>query len=70
MAEELDRLKSLLADEAAKETGLHPQEAKAKGLCFVCGQPALPRCYSDAGRREFQISGTCELCFDAMFQED
>lgn len=33
-------------------------------ICLVCKLPALPRCYSDAGRREVAISGLCEPCFD------
>lgn len=44
--------------------------AQDDGMCIVCRQPALPRCHSDAGRREYWISGTCEQCFDEMFAED
>ena len=50
--------------------GLSRKEAIKKGVCLNCGKPALERCYSDAGRREFLISGFCELCFDKMFEED
>ena len=39
-------------------------------LCIQCKQPAIPRCHSEAGRREFAISGMCEVCFDAMFAEE
>lgn len=43
------------------------QEANDKGNCIVCKQPALPKCYSEVGRREFYISGICEKCFDEIF---
>jgi len=40
------------------------------GMCISCRQPALPKCYSDAGRREYAISGMCEQCFDECTKED
>lgn len=46
------------------------RRAQARGLCVNCGEPALPKCYSDAGRREYRISGMCEPCFDKLTQED
>lgn len=49
--------------------GIDPEKAKEDGICIQCKQPAIPRCYSDAGRREFYISGLCELCFDAICGE-
>lgn len=45
------------------------EDCKRAGLCYVCRQPAAPRTHSDAGRREYAISATCEDCFDAMFAE-
>lgn len=36
----------------------------------MCKQPALARCHTNAGRREFYISGMCEQCFDKMFSEE
>jgi hypothetical protein len=59
--------KSAIADGEMKMTR---EEALAKGLCVVCGEPALAKCYSEAGRREYQISGSCESCFDEMFKEE
>ena len=59
-----------------EETGLLPREieklirekeAWKTGVCVQCRQPALPKCYSEAGRREYRISGMCEECFDALF---
>ena len=42
-------------------------EAQAQGVCIICEQP--PTFYSEAGKREYRISGTCEPCFDRMFAE-
>jgi len=44
-------------------------ENKSKGLCIKCEQFALSNCYSEAGRREFKISGLCEKCFDEICNE-
>lgn len=43
--------------------------ARAQGKCVICGEDAAPKIYSEAGRREYQISGSCEVCFDEMFAE-
>ena len=41
-----------------------------KGHCLVCDQPFSDKnIYSDAGRREAEISQTCETCFDKMYAE-
>ena len=49
---------------STKLYGKSVTHSRATGLCISCKQPALPKCYSDAGRREFGISGLCEECFD------
>lgn len=55
----------------AKELyGIIKEEAFAKGICIECCEPALPKCYSNAGRKEYHISGLCEQCFDGMFGEE
>ena len=46
--------------------GLTKNEANAKGICIQCKEEALSKCYSDAGRREYYISGMCEKCFDEL----
>lgn len=51
------------------EYGETIQQAENRGVCIRCKQPASPRCYSEAGRREYHLSGLCELCFDEMIQE-
>ncbi len=64
---ELKQLSDALNREAFGET---IQQANDKGSCISCKLPAIARCYSEAGRREFYISGMCEICFDNMFAED
>ena len=60
----------VFADNLAKEaTGITQTEAWGKGICVECKQPALPKCYSEAGRKEYNISAMCEVCFDALFAE-
>lgn len=66
----LEDIKDKLGEAVKAETGLSPAEAKAQGLCFECKEPALPKCYSAAGRGEYQISGMCEKCFDEMFADE
>lgn len=45
-------------------------EAISKGKCLMCKRDASQHIYSAAGQREYRISGTCEECFDEMFQDD
>ena len=54
-------------DKIAKDVfGSTKEEAIKEGLCINCRELALPKCYSDAGRREYKISGLCEQCFDEI----
>lgn len=39
-------------------------------LCIFCHMDALQNCYSDAGRRETEISQLCERCFDDIFKDE
>ena len=56
-----------LKDSMAKDLfGTTKQEANTKGICIQCKEEALPKCYSDAGRKEYYISGMCEKCFDGL----
>jgi len=51
--------------------GMTRGEAMEKGVCVDCKKPdALSRCHSEAGRREYAISGMCEECWDRMFSEE
>lgn len=45
--------------------GMGPKDAIEKGICLVCKEPAVPRCTTDAGKKEYFISGMCEVCWDA-----
>ena len=49
---------------------MSPDYAIEKGICIDCGLPALERCYSKAGLKEYYISGLCEKCFDKIFDGD
>ena len=54
-----------LRDRLAIEAGmLTRDEAHARGLCARCLQ--VPTYYSEAGKREFRISGLCESCYDII----
>jgi hypothetical protein len=58
-------------DDLAKSIyGQTTEDAKATGLCIQCKQPAFENCYSEAGRREYRISGLCEKCFDSICGEE
>ncbi len=59
----LQNFKDHLAKELFGET---KSDAAEFGTCISCKQLALPNCYSDAGRKEYKISGLCEKCFDKM----
>ena len=50
--------------------GITANEAWEKGICVQCKKPAMERCYSQAGYREYLISGMCECCFDALFSSE
>lgn len=56
-----------LKDDFAK--GLFAITASAaiqQGICIQCKEPALPKCYSDLGRKEYHITALCEECFDKI----
>lgn len=56
-------------DQTAKKVfGVTKTEALEEGICVQCRELAIPKCYSDAGLREYPISGLCELCFDEIMQ--
>ena len=57
-------------EQVAKSTfGMTVKEAREKGICINCKKPALVRCYSEAGAKEYKISGMCEMCFDEIMKE-
>ena len=50
--------------------GISRSEAWKRGICLECKQPALPKCYSEAGKKEYEISGLCEECFDLLKESE
>ena len=62
----MNNLQKFKDDLSVKLYGMNTKEANDKGFCVQCKKEALPRCYSDAGRKEYLISGLCELCFDEI----
>ena len=65
----MTKLQELKDQTAIAAFGTTSNQAQSIGLCIQCKEPALPKCYSDAGRREYRISGLCELCFDSICGE-
>jgi len=45
-------------------------EALDTQLCIKCKEPAIAKCYSPAGIKEYNLSGLCEECFDAIMAEN
>lgn len=64
---DLATLKEKLGEELF---GMSPQQAQAQGICLECKKEALPRCHTEAGKREYKISGLCEECWDRTFSGD
>jgi len=63
----LKELQKKLETECYGENAL---DLRKKVLCIDCKQPAMKNCYSEAGKREYLISGLCEKCFDRIFKEE
>lgn len=64
MQNSLDKFKDNMARQLY---GMTKAEAISKGICIDCKELAKPKCHTDAGNREYLISGMCEECFDDMF---
>ena len=64
---DLQALKDALSLVAYGKTA---REAIPAGLCIDCGKPAIPKCTTEAGLREYSISGICEECWDTMFGKE
>ncbi len=57
----LDKFK----DETARAAfGITKAEAINRNVCINCKQP--PKFYTEMGRKEYDISGLCEFCFDLI----
>lgn len=66
MTEAMEKLKE---DLCKMSFGMSRADALGSGICVQCREKALAKCYSDAGRREYWISGLCEECFDELFEK-
>ena len=45
------------------------KEAMEKGICIQCHEGALPKCYSDAGRREYRKTNK-HVCQMFLFKRE
>lgn len=56
-------------DDMAKSIyGMTKAEALEKGICIDCKKPITEASfYSPGGKREYQITGMCEHCYDKIF---
>ena len=61
----LEKLKNNLSQDLYSIT---KAEAHRTGICIQCKEPAFLKCYSEAGKREYKISGLCEQCFDKIWR--
>lgn len=60
-----------LEEQIKKEFGISPKEAKEKRVCWNCRESFSDKnTFTEAGRKEAEISGLCEKCFDTLFDED
>jgi len=66
MTESLQELRNTFAKTLF---GMTKDVAIEKGICIDCKKPVMANCYSDAGQREYQISGLCERCFNRIMEE-
>lgn len=57
-------------DMAKSLYGMTKDEAVSKGICIQCKNPVEGRIHSEMGKREYNISGLCEICFDAITSVD
>ncbi len=58
----MDNLQDFKDKLARKLYNMTVAEAVEKGVCIQCKKP--PTYVSEAGRREYPISGLCEPCFN------
>lgn len=71
-------LDAFIDNTALSTFGISRSQAITQGICISCRKAVKnergefrPSLFStDAGRREWAISGLCEKCFDGLFEED
>ena len=47
----------------------HVIEHQQTGTCILCKGEAAPRNYDDKGKKQYQMTGLCGVCFDDAFDE-
>lgn len=70
-------LNSMIDDLGLQAFGKSRTDAMAEKVCVCCHKPVLTAdgsfdrdlIQTPAGEREYRISGICEKCFDALFEE-
>jgi hypothetical protein len=58
-------------EQRAIELGLFKHtwaEAQNGGACVICGEDHAKNTTTVAGKREFEMSGVCEKCYDNLFK--
>lgn len=65
--ERSDGVKDVVNGILEKIFGKNTKQYIKKGICIRCGRDK-DLYYSEAGKREFEISGLCEYCFDKIFE--
>ena len=67
-SEKSSRISGMLDAISQSAFGRTRSEAIESDTCVLCGRPSDPASYRDErSRREFQISGMCQVCQDEVF---
>ncbi len=64
----IDHFDIRLDTQGIRVFGMTKREAHRNGVCISCHKP--PTFYSQAGRKEYFISGLCEPCFDQLTDDE
>jgi hypothetical protein len=62
-------IKALMDQQSRATFGRSVSEALDGGVCVKCGLDHVSRCTTDAGKREYWISGLCEICWDEILKD-
>lgn len=63
----MNKLQELQDSMSRASFGMTKSEAIQKAICISCKQ--APKWYSEAGMKEYYISGLCEPCFDRITKD-
>ena len=59
-------LQKLKDDLARKGFGMTLDEAHAQQICIHCKNPIKDRLINEVSRKEYEMSGLCDRCFDEI----